>query len=132
LLLYIHYAAISTSIQLFVGLVFTSVHILVTSGSTLDQAIMLGSLIETVNCCPVTSTSTLGTALTLPKVVVSSCPVTSTGVLRSISAFPKLEDNSIPVGKAFASASTTTEATAVSNSCSAPAIILTFPSTRIA
>jgi hypothetical protein len=115
-----------------VSSVFTSVHVFVTFGSTFDQAVIKGLFKATVNCCPVTSTSTPGTALTLPKVVVSSSPIRSTGVLRSISVFPKLEDNSIPVGKAFASASTTTEATAVSNSCSAPAIILTFPSTTIA
>jgi hypothetical protein len=116
-----------------VSSVFTSVHVFVTFGSTFDQAVIKGLFKETVNCCPVTSTSTLGTTvMSLPKVVVSSSPIRSTGVLRSISVFPKLEDNSIPVGKTFASACTTTEATAVSNSCSAPAIILTFPSTTIA
>jgi hypothetical protein len=40
--------------------------VLVTSGSTLDQAVINGELIEVCNCIPVTKTSTPGTATAVP------------------------------------------------------------------
>ena len=42
---------------------FTSVHVLVTSGSTVDHAVISGLFIEAVNCIPVTSTTVLRSML---------------------------------------------------------------------
>ena len=69
---------------------FTSVHVFVTSGSTLDHAVTSGLLIEAVICIPVTPTTVLRSIVTEVIEPVNCDPVTSTGVLISIVSSPRL------------------------------------------